>query len=256
MPDHSSDTLAAVPDEGPADAPEAAPRRSRRVRRTDWRLGGRTVLHWRESLLAIALGGLGAGFVAGFFLPSTLATVCVWLGMLVAIVIAFSRSRPVGLLRFRPVDLLWAAGLGLLVRLVQGWAAAADGHPAPFPTLPTVDGHLASGWWFEGALAPVLIAPPIEEFFFRGVLLVALYTVLRRPFGGFTAGLVALLVSTGLFIAAHAVTEALTVPSIVAVGVLGLVCGLLVLLTGRIWPAVGVHVVYNALGVVLALAGR
>lgn len=133
MPDHSSDTLAAVPDEGPADAPDAAPRRSRRVRRTDWRLGGRTVLHWRESLLAIALGGLGAGFVAGFFLPSTLATVCVWLGMLVAIVIAFSRSRPVGLLRFRPVDLLWAAGLGLLVRLVQGWAAAADGHPAPFP---------------------------------------------------------------------------------------------------------------------------
>ncbi len=44
-------------------------------------------------------------------------------------------------------------------------------------------------------------------------------------------------------------------PDVIALTVLGGVCALLVLLTGRIWAAVGVHVVYNALGVALALLG-
>lgn len=218
------------------------------------------MLHWRESLLAIALLSLGAGIVAGagaqqLGFPSPLPTLLVWAGMVVAIVVALSRSRPIGLLRLRPVDLLWAVGLGLFVRLVQGWAAGVDTGAAPFPTLPTVDGKLASGWWFDGALAPIVVAPAVEEFFFRAVVLIALYTVLRRPFGAVTAGVSALLVTTGLFIAAHAIDSAVSVAGVVATGVLGLTCGALVLLTGRIWSAVGVHVVYNALGVGLALVG-
>jgi len=230
------------------------------VRRTDWRLGGRTVARWRESLLAIALFSLGAGVLAGvgalqLGASAGVATALVWAGMIVPIVIAFARSRPAGLLRWRPVDLLWAVGLGLLARFTQGWLDGLDGAPALFPQLPSVDGNLASGWWFDGVVAPVLIAPPVEEFCFRAVLLVSVYTVLRRPAGRFVAGLAALLVSTGLFIGIHSITGLGAVADMVALAVLGGVCGLLVLLTGRIWAAVGVHVVYNGLGVVLALLG-
>lgn len=263
MPDHSSDTAApGIVVDGAADVVAERPqRRPRRVRRTDWRLGGRTVLAWREGLLAIALMGLGAGILAGFAAlqlgaPASVSTLLIWAGMLVAVVIAFARSRPIGLLRFRAVDLLWAVGLGLLARLVQGWVAGANGTAAPFPTLPTVDGQLANFWWLDSALAPVLIAPAVEEFFFRAVVLIALFTVLRRPFGALTSGLTALLVSTGLFVAAHAISATTaTVEGLVSLGVLGGVCGLLVLLTGRIWGAVGVHLVFNALGVGLALLG-
>lgn len=262
MPEHSSDTVALALDGESGDAAAAAPvrRRSRHVRRTDWRLGGRTVLRWNETLLAIALMALGAGILAGFAAlqfgaPTALANALIWVGMLTAIVIAFARSRPVGLLRFRAVDLLWAVGLGLIVRLVQGWAAGAADGTATFPSLPTVDGHLTSGWWFDGAVAPVVIAPAVEELFFRAVVLVALYAVLRRPFGSFTAGLTALLVSTALFVAVHALADAASTPALAATGALGLVCGALVLLTGRIWAAIGVHLIYNALGVGLAVLG-
>lgn len=225
------------------------------MRRTDWRLGGRTVLRWRESLLAIALVGLGlglaAGWVAQYVLSAPLlATAIVWVGMLVPIVIALRRSIPVGLLRFRPIDLLWGVGLALGVRTVQGVLAGSA-----WPSYPTVDGHLTADWWFTGLVAPVAIAPVIEEFFFRVVIIVALFTVLRRPTGGFTAGFVAWLVSTGLFIVAHASSGVGDVASVVSMGVLGGACGLLVLLTGRIWGAVLLHILFNATGVALALVG-
>jgi len=47
----------------------------------------------------------------------------------------------------------------------------------------------------------------------------------------------------------------LGVDEVISLSLLGLVCGLLVMLTGRIWPAILVHVVYNGTFVVLALAG-
>ena len=69
------------------------------------------------------------------------------------------------------------------------------------------------------------------------------------------AGAVAVVVSTGLFVLLHSLTGALAVDEVISLSLLGLVCGLLVVLTGRIWPAVLVHVVYNFTFVVLALAG-
>ena len=252
MPEHSIDAARTVDD--PVDCPA---RRSRRVRRTDWRLGGRTVLHWRESLLAIALVGVGAGILgaagaraAG--LGETIATLALWVGMGVPVVVALSRSRPIGLLRFRPVDLVFGLGLGLAVRLGQGWAGGTD---AVFPRLATVDGAPASGWWFSDLLAPVLVAPLVETFFFAGVVLVALYTVLRRHVGALVAGAVSALVTTALFVFLHAAIGATTVADVVALSSLGLVMTLLVLLTGRIWGAVLAHVVFNASGAALLLIG-
>lgn len=252
---HSSGRTEAI---AGTDAP--VQRRSRRSARTDWRLGGRTVLTWREGLLAIALLGLGGGILAGTAaltagISPVIANLLIWLGMLVPIAVALVRSRPIGLLRFRAIDLLWGIGLGLLLRMVQGWAAGATGAPAPFPTLVTVDGALADGWWFDDLLAPAVIAPLVETFFFAGLVLVALYTVLRRPLGVFVAGLASWLVSTALFVFAHVALGAGAVDEVVAIGALGAVAGMLVLLTGRIWGAVIVHIVFNLTGVALAVVG-
>jgi hypothetical protein len=237
-------------------------RRRVRTPRRDWRLGGRTVLHWREWLLAVALVSLGAGVLLGALLgvsgsPIGLlsAQLVVWLGMLVPIVWAFARSRPAGLLRFRALDLLWGVALALALRLAQGWLADAFGGSVALPSYPLVAGSLSTDWWFTDLVAVVAIAPVLEEFFFRAVVLVALFTVLRRPLGKPIAGVLAVLISTALFTVVHGLSGDIDLSQVVAIGILGLVCGVLVALTGRIWGAVLVHALYNATFVTLALAG-
>lgn len=217
---------------------------------------------WRALVLAIALVGVGLGVVLGtlvtVLVPSAggmAATAVLWLGMLVPIVWAFTRARPAGLLRIRFVDLLWGVGLGILLRMTQGWLAVAAGGSGALPSYPSIGGSLPSGFVFTDVIAPVVIAPVIEEFFFRAVVLVSLYTLLRRPVGSAMAGAVAVVASTGLFVMLHTLSGALAVDAVISLALLGLVCGLLVVLTGRIWPAVLVHVVFNASFVVLALAG-
>ncbi|WP_314505840.1 type II CAAX endopeptidase family protein [uncultured Microbacterium sp.] len=232
------------------------------TRRTDWRLGGRTVHPWRAGVLAVALIGVGLGVVLGTLvtvvLPSAgglAATAVLWLGMLVPIVWAFTRSRPAGLLRLRFLDLLWGVGLGLILRMVQGWLAVATGGSGALPSYPSIGGSLPSGFVFSDVLAPVVIAPVLEEFFFRGVVLVSLYRLLRRPVGAVMAGAVSVVVSAGLFVMLHSLDGALSVDEVISLALLGVVCGALVMLTGRIWPAVLTHVVYNGSFVVLAVAG-
>lgn len=218
---------------------------------------------WRERTLAVALIGLGIatvisaliGLVSAAWWASTLATVVAWLGMLVPVVWALSRSRPIGLLRFRPVDLLFGVGLALVLRILDGWVAVGLGGSGAFPTYTTVNGALSSTWWFDDAVAPVLIAPVIEELFFRGVLLVSLYTVLRRPFGKIPAGIAATLATTGVFVLVHAVAFDGGASAAVSLALLGAVGAALVLLTGRIWAAVVTHVVFNVSYVFLALIG-
>lgn len=236
--------------------------RPKRVARTDWRLGGRTVFRWREGLLAIALVSLGLGVLAGVAIDlvwtspwaPVLGTVLVWLGMLVPIVVAVRRSRPIGLLRFRALDVLYGVVLGGMLRLVQGSVALAGGD-ASLPSYPLVDGALDRGWIITDGVGAAVVGPTIEEFFFRGVLLVALYTVLRRPLGAVASGVTAALVTSGVFVLVHALSAPTSVDGVVGLALLGLVCGILVLLTGRIWGAVLVHVVYNASFVALALVG-
>ncbi|MDR7184921.1 membrane protease YdiL (CAAX protease family) [Microbacterium trichothecenolyticum] len=242
---------------------EEAPRRSRRSSheaRTDWRLGGRTVFRWREGLLAIALISLGAGVLLGSLVAAVWdspwaaasATAIVWIGMLLPIVWAFTRSRPIGLLRVRAIDVLYGVVLGALLRTTQGWIEGLDGTPAEWPGLVQVGGSVPLSSVIFDVVGPVVVVPVVEEFFFRAVVLVSLYTVLRRPFGKLTAGLAAALGSTALFVVMHGISGAADVSGVVSLSLLGLVCALLVLLTGRIWGAVLVHVVYN--GSYLALA--
>lgn len=214
---------------------------------------------WRSPVLAVALVSVGAAVLLGSVLAplfgGVVATAVLWLGMLVPIVFALVRSRPAGLLRFRFLDLLWGVGLGLILRMVQGWLAVGAGGSGALPSYPSIGGSLGEGFVFVDVVAPVLIAPVIEEFFFHAVVLVSVYTLLRRPVGMPMAGVAAVVVSAALFLLVHSVLGTSTVDGVLALGLLGLVCGALVMLTGRVWPAVLVHVVYNGSYVVLALAG-
>ncbi|AZC12329.1 CPBP family intramembrane glutamic endopeptidase [Microbacterium sp. ABRD28] len=230
--------------------------------RTDWRLGGRTVRRWREWAFAAGLIGLGLGVLVGAVVEwvwdspwaPVVATVLVWIGMVVPTVLAFRRSRPVGLLRFRAVDLLWGVGLATALRLIQGWLAAGGGAGA-LPSFTTVDGALPAGWWLTDLLGPIVIAPPVEELFFRGLLLVTVFTMLRRPLGQVAAGIIAMMVSTGLFVLAHTLTGTATADAVITTALLGLTCAAIVMLTGRIWGAVLVHAAYNPSYVALAAIG-
>jgi hypothetical protein len=167
---------------------------------------------------------------------------------------ALVRSRPVGLLSFRAVDLLFAAGLALALRIVQGWVEAAEYGSAAFPSMPLVDGRPSPEWVLTDVVGAVVIAPVVEEFFFRAVILVTVYGLLRRRFGELAAGVAGVLASTGLFVLTHALLRDMDLTAAISVLLLGLVCGALVVLTGRIWGAVLLHIGFNATYLALVAA--
>ncbi|WP_231560239.1 CPBP family intramembrane glutamic endopeptidase [Microbacterium hominis] len=256
MPDQLSDPGSSALE---SSAEAATPGRRRR-KRTDWRLGGTSVRRWDLAVLSAALIGVGLGVVGGGAVSriaapwaATASTVVLWLGLGGAVAFAFARSRPAGLLRFRPIDVLWGVGLGLGLRLLQGWVSGADA--AAFPSAMALDGGLPSGWWLTEAIPAGLVAPLVEEFFFRTVVLIAVYQLLRRSVGGVAAGVTAALVSAGGFVLLHATAGVLTLVDGIQLFAVGGTCALVVLLTGRIWGAVLTHVVYNVSYLVLVVVG-
>jgi membrane protease YdiL (CAAX protease family) len=235
---------------------------SSRPRRT-WREGGTSVQRWGWELvgwavLALGIGVLGATgvteIIGGGSAP-LLAQVVLWVAFAAAVVAAFVRSVPRGLLRFRPVDLLFGLVLGGMLRLVQGWLEMRAGGDGGWPSYPSLGGSLPSSWLFDDLLSDVVISPVLEELFFRGLVLVAVYTAVRRLAGREVAMFAAAIVSTGLFVVAHALLAPLAWDAVASLALVGLTASLLVLLTGRLWPAVLAHVVYNGLWVAMATLG-
>lgn len=258
-----SDTSVNVPgtEEAPPAGVDEPSQRRRRSRRTDWRLGGTTIRRWDGMLLAIAFMCVGAGVVASTAVgtlwtspwSSTVSLVLLWAGMIVPVALAFRRGIPAGLLRFRPTDLLFGVVLGLALRLVQGWVTDAGSQPVP--SVATLDGALSPMWLVTDAIPAALVGPVVEEFFFRTVVLVAVFAVLRRAAGTFAAALAAVLASTATFVLLHAVDGSLPLSEALPIGFVGLVSALLVVLTGRVWGAVLVHVVYNGTMIAIVAAG-
>lgn len=231
----------------------------RRRRRNDWRQGGRAVEKWNSRVLPVALVGMGAGvFGAGLsslLLPGTplASTLALWAALVAATAYAFARARPAGLLRIRFTDLLWGLSLGLALRALQGLASGADA--TAFPSASSTPGVPAPTWWLTEFLPAGFIGPMVEEFFFRAVVLVVVYQVFRRSVGMTAAAVTALLVSAGLFVLLHGMRGSLPLTDGIMLFAVGAVCGLLVLLTGRLWGAVILHVVYNVSFLALAIAG-
>ena len=246
--------------------PERRGRRRRpRVPRV-WLQGGSTTQRWSWPLVGGALMGLGAGLLIataastliGGTLGGWVGSIVLWVSMILPVVFAYSRSVPRGLLRFRAADLLFGLVLGLALRVVSGWLAQAERGTAPWPALPTTNGGLSGVDWLADAVVPILVSPVVEEFFFRGFLLVALYTVFRRltrlPSA---AGAGAALISTGIFLLLHQFTGSLSgdASGAASIALFGLATGVLVLVTGRFWAALIAHVVFNGSYVALAVVG-
>lgn len=236
------------------------PRREPRRGRTDWRLGGRAVSRWNKRVLVVSLGGavfaIGAGLVARTLWPAnsgSLSLLLTWLGLASAIVYAFARGRPAGLTRLRPVDLVLAVGLGVGLRLLQGVVSGTSSTAFPQPFSPT---DLDFSSWLWGELLPAgLGGPVVEELFFRAVLLVSVFQALRRTLGYLSAGVTALLISAGSFVLLHSAFAPVALPEGIMLFSLGATCAGLVLLTGRIWGAVCLHIVYNVTFLLISLAG-
>ena len=257
----------ATGDDGAAEAAASGrPRPRRPRRRREWRVGGTSVQHWNWVLVGWGILSLAAGLLvsaaAGTFIGGVagrwIGAGAVWLSMLIPVVFAFRISVPRGLFRFRPVDLLFGLFLGILLRFVQGGLAEAATGNATWPSYFSADGSLGSQWMLNDLLLPVLVLPVLEEFFFHGFLLVALFTVFRRLTDSrIVAGFGALLATTGLFVLLHQLTGSLvpTWDGAVSIALVALAAGLLVLTTGRLWSAVLLHITFNGTYVLLALVG-
>lgn len=242
---------AAVDDDGRA-------RRRHDRRRTDWRLGGRAVRRWDGVVLAVGCASGAAGAIAAVIIaqsgvssPAVVSLVTFWMGMTVGIIFAFARARPAGLLRITPSDVLWGVSCGLALRIVQGWVST----PQAFPSTGYPGSSVPMEWWVSTFVPATVVAPIVEEFFFRALVLVAVYQLLRRTVGGLAAGTTALLVSAGLFVIAHAIFTGLSSSESLQLMFVGAVCAALVLLTGRIWTAVVAHLSFNLAFLLLSVAG-
>lgn len=213
-------------------------------------------------MLAWAVCALGAGLLAGraasaLLPPETAeggARAVVWVAMGGAVALALSRSRPRGLLRVRLVDALYGVVFGLTLRVLQGVVAGIPDGPAPWPSMFSVGGALPESFVVD-ALADTLVAATLEELFFRGVVLICVYVLVRRFSGRVAAGIAAVAVATALFLVAHLVSGGAAGLDPIALGAVGVVTGAFVLGTGRIWPAIAVHVVFNASGYLLLAVG-
>ena len=215
---------------------------------------------------------MGSTAFADSRLALLLGYLCVWVPLLGAVVAAVGRrgaARWVRYLRLsvRPIDLIWGLGVGLLARtvssLIEIWGYGSVGSAGV-----RFGETVYDAWWLFGALlAPVLLAPVIEELFFRGLVLRAIYSEVsgaRAPYvpqgrtGGRLSAVIAVGVSGLTFALMHLVSIDLGSAATVAVVgsatlIFGLAAAWLSLATGRIGGAIIAHVTFNALVIVPAL---
>lgn len=143
--------------------------------------------------------------------------------------------------------------MGLLLRVTQGIFSGANA--SPFPTMQADGDGVARPETFLTLAMPAVAAPLVEELFFRAVLLVTIFQILRRPVGVISAVATALIGSSGAFLLMHAMYAPLSPLESVQLFLVGVGCGLVVMLTGRIWGAVLTHLFYNLTFLALILAG-
>ena len=178
----------------------------------------------------------------------------VWLPLIAATYIAsvrggLSNARARMGLRITWLDVFLGLGAGLLLRALVGLIEIGlTGRMVGLGV--TFGDPVYDGWWLFGTvLAPVLLAPIIEETFFRGLLQRSSGQLLSRRLGQRTA--------TGLSVALSALTftllhlmEAANPTAAVILGIstmiLGLAAATLTALTGRIGAALIAHIVFNA----------
>ncbi len=199
--------------------------------------------------------------VPGWPFLGVAAYLAAWIPFLAALAASFwgeSFSRAMaGLgLRFRALDVLWGIGIGCLVRAIDATVrltATGSTGLVQQPTLSAIGSPLAEtiAW---GIVAPVIIAPILEELYFRGLMQRTLGEALAR-FGSVARWAAAVVVTSVVFAAVHALllvaTPAEALLAGIATFVFALAAGTTAAVTGRLGGAIVGHVVFNGLGVLL-----
>jgi len=150
-------------------------------------------------------------------------------------------------LRFRGIDILLGLLVAMVVRALVEVAFPTTGSLLPAFAETEAD-RVATALVF--ALGSVLLVPFVEEIFFRGALQRALQQVAGNGAG---AGVLAVAVTTLLFVLLHALPYGASVPVSVLLPPLlvGIGAGVLTVLTGRIGAALVTHVLFNLAGIAL-----
>jgi len=157
------------------------------------------------------------------------------------------RLAPFGWAPARLRPMLAAALIGVVLAALCLLAMAV--FPPPPGARPGLLGKsiLGGGWMVYGwAFLAVAVAPPVEEFVFRGVI----WTGLARSWGALAAGAVV----TGLFVAMH-LTEAWgNVPALVGIAGLGMATLWMRVATRSLVPSILLHAGYNGVLAVTVVA--
>ncbi|QNO38100.1 CPBP family intramembrane metalloprotease [Protaetiibacter sp. SSC-01] len=192
----------------------------------------------------------------GGWISQLLSFLIVWVLLVGAVVFAARRFGRGSLERDAGLRIHWIdVGIGLLTGLIVRFAAEGVAPAAstqitldgvvPVPPLPAL---------LVLIVGAGLIAPVVEELFFRGLL--------QRSVSGLVPGgraariIVSVLVSTPLFVLLHLVTAQpgawMSVAIIVGMG--GLLFGVLTAVTRRLGASIAAHVVFNGLGLLFLYA--
>ena len=186
---------------------------------------------------------------------------------IVAVVVVASRRKGLGTLaadfglRFRPIDILIGLGLGIVAKI---FAVALTVVTIQVTNHSPESGNFelsSSPLWIvlNGFVVAALVAPFVEELFFRGLVLRAANNrVLRRGGTAARAVTTAILASSLSFALLH-LYQSPDVTLLIILGgstlFIGVVNSRVTLSTGRLGAAIIAHAFYNGSSVVFALLG-
>ncbi len=202
---------------------------------------------WALTAAAAATAQLFAGWPP---LALALTLVVLTMGPLaVAVAVAGARSRdgigaPAGFVRGPWSDVAIGAFAALVVRAIVEVVAPTGGASGFVPSAPALAVTLVSA---------VVVAPLVEEAFFRGLVLGAVADALANRMGRRSIAVVAVAISTAAFVATHAIAGGLESALLLGTTLTGIACGTLAVVTGRIWAPIAAHVVFNGVGALLVL---
>ncbi|WP_423917969.1 lysostaphin resistance A-like protein [Frigoribacterium sp. 2-23] len=184
----------------------------------------------------------------------------VWIPLAAAVVFAGTGVgrravfRHLGL-RVRPIDALWGVGIGLIARVIDAIVNLGATGATGLEPLPLIDGGPTGATLVLSVVAPVLIAPIVEEIFFRGLLQRSLGRVfhLRAGLSATASGVVSVVLTAAVFALMHGLvgpqSTTTLVLTLIGTFVFGLLAGAVTAATGRLGGAIIAHVVFNGLAV-------
>jgi len=242
-------------------SPDDAPTTPYSPRQDTWRLSY-AVLAFVAVVLAGRLVGDAVARAPGVppAVTQQVSYLVVWLPLSAALVmscVGLGRGGTLRLLglRLRPLDLLWGLGVAVVARALDAGVNLLLTGATGLEPRPLLDGGPTGAVLVVGVLAPVVVAPLVEELYFRGLVQRttsrALIEGVRLP--RWSAVPVAVLTTSLAFAVLHLAVGSFTPVGQLVVGVgtflFGALVGTLVAVTGRIGGALVAHVAFNGIAV-------